>query len=125
MNSDTRLVEADIPPATTNYTAYGTASGPGVLDTIAIQYSASAHTLAFLSDNTLEYTMTGVTASNIAALQYVSLDNAAFASNPGTFENFTLTVEGGPAVPEPASAGPAGSGCSRAAVRAGVARPES
>ena len=77
--------------------ADGVALTAGNPITLTLKYTASLGTITYTVSNGLTlnntfYTTTGVTAANIAALRYVSLDNGSFATNNGTFDNFLLST---------------------------------
>jgi hypothetical protein len=83
------------------YAINGNAFGLSTTTTLTMSYVAATDTLTYTAGANLIATQ-NVSQSQIAALTYVSLDNGAFATNTGTFSNFTLDVA---AIPEPASAG--------------------
>lgn len=66
----------------------------GTPATASIAYSALNGTIIFSADNTILYTLTGVTAGQIAALRDVAIYDGASTST--TVDNFTLTVASTP-----------------------------
>ncbi len=82
-----------------SYIAQTPGGGPSS-GTLAISYDASAETLTYSVNNVSIGVATGVTAAQIASLNYVSINNGSFGPSAGTFDNFTLTV-----VPEPTTVG--------------------
>ncbi len=70
----------------------------GVPTYFEMAYSAAADTLAYKYNATTIVTKTGVTAADIASLNYIALDNHAYGGGTSTFDDFKLDV-----VPEPAT----------------------
>ena len=83
----------------TLYAINGNAFGLSTTTTLTMSYNAATDILTYTAGATTIATQS-VSQAQIAALTYVSIDNGAYASNSGTFTNFTLDVA---AVPEPAS----------------------
>jgi len=72
---------------TYNYTTPGAGTGAAT----SLTYSASAGTMTFTVGTTTVYTLTGVTASQIASVRAISLGNSACTTS-ATIGNYTLTV---------------------------------
>jgi fibronectin type 3 domain-containing protein len=75
----------------TNLTySYGT-PGTGSPAKCSLTYNASAHAVTYMVGTTTVYTLTGVTAAQIASLRDVSLGNGE-ATSSATIDCFTLTI---------------------------------
>lgn len=83
------------------YAINGNSFGLSTTNVLTMSYNATSGILTYTAGATTIATQ-AVSAAQIAALTYVSLDNGAFANNTGTFSNFTLDVA---VVPEPATFG--------------------
>lgn len=84
----------------TLYAINGNAFALPTTTTLTMSYTAATDTLVYTAGATIIRTQTGVSAAQIAGLTYVSLDNGSYATNAGTFDNFTLDIA---TVPEPAT----------------------
>ena len=86
---------------------YNFGAGISGATTISIAYNASAGTLTYTVGSTTVATQTGVTAAQVAAIQYIALGDDGYgggAATPApTFDNFTFTVGSGGSGTAPAA----------------------